>query len=93
MGESIGSLFDLRIQPTVLELSLLLRMQGNGVVEFLLSLWTSMSISHAMYSLVLRVKVCCSSSMKWYLQPIPFCGQKPPILHSNESKKVVMIVS
>ena len=50
-----------------------------------------MSIYDAMYSLVLRVKACCSSSMKRYLQPIPVCGQKPPIPHFEESKKVVMV--
>ena len=50
-----------------------------------------MSIAGAMYSLVLRVKAYCSSSVKRYLQPIPVCGKKPPIPHSDESKKVVMV--
>ena len=50
-----------------------------------------MLISDAMYSLVLRVKACCSSSVKLYLQPIPVFGKKPPIPHSDESKKVVMV--
>ena len=45
-----------------------------------------------MYSLVLRVKACFSSSAKRYLQSIPVCVQKPPIPHSYESKKVVMVV-
>ena len=75
----------------MLELLLLFRMQGNVVVDFALSLWTSMSILDAMYSLVLRVKACCSSSVKRYLQPIPFCGQKPPIPHSGDSEKLVMV--
>ena len=50
-----------------------------------------MSIADAMYTLVLRVKACCSSSVKLYLQPIPVCGQKPPIPHFDESEKVVMV--
>ena len=29
--------------------------------------------------------------MKRYLQPIPVCGQKTPIPHSDDSKKVVMV--
>ena len=74
----------------MLELSLLLSMQGNGVMNFVLSLWTSMSIDDAMYSLVLRLKACCCSSVKWYLQPIPVCGQKLTIPHFNEYEKVVM---
>ena len=50
-----------------------------------------MLISDAMYSLVSRVKACCSSSVKLYLQPIPVFGKKPPIPHSDESEKVVMV--
>ena len=73
------------------DLSLLLMMHRNAVVNFKLSLWTSMSIAYAIYYLVLRMKACCSSSMKRYLQPIPVCGQKPPIPNSDEYKKVVMV--
>ena len=50
-----------------------------------------MLIADAMYSLVLRVRACCSSSVKLYLQPIPVFGKKPPIPHSDESEKVVMV--
>ena len=72
-------------------MSLILRMQGNGVVNFSLSLCTFVPIADTMYYLVLRVKACFSSSVKRYLHPIPVCGQKPPIPHSGESEKVVMV--
>ena len=75
----------------MLDLSLLLSMQVDDVVNFAFSLWTSISISNAMYSLVLRVKTCCSSSVKWYLQKILVCGQKLPILDYDESEKVLMV--
>ena len=50
-----------------------------------------MSISEDMYSLVLRLKACCYSSVKRYLQPIPVYGQEEPITYSDESEKVVMV--
>ena len=75
----------------MLKLSLILIMQLNVVVKFVLSLWISILISDAMYSLVLRVKACCSPSIKQYLQPIPVFGQKPSIPHSDDSEKVVMV--
>ena len=75
----------------MLELSLILSMQGNGVVNFALSLWTSVTIAYTVHSLVLRVKACCSSSVKRYLQPIPVCRKKPPITHSDGYEKVGMV--
>ena len=75
----------------MLELSLILSIRGNGVVKFAFSVWTSVSTADAMYSLVLRVKACCSSSVKRYSQKITVCGEKLPIPHSSESDNVVMI--
>ena len=63
MGASPGSWFDLRSQPAVLELPLLLRMHGKGVGSGFISAWTSMSIADAMYSFVLSVKAFASASV------------------------------
>ena len=75
----------------MLELSLLLRMHGNGGVVSMLSACTSTSIADAMYSLVLSVNACCSAGESWYLHPILDCGQNSPIPHSEESEKVVIV--
>ena len=75
----------------MLELSFLSRMQEIGVVNFAFEFWTSISVADAMYYLVLRVKACCSFSVKPYLRTIPVCGQKPPIPHYDKSEKIVMV--
>ena len=75
----------------MLELSVLFMMQGDGVVKFALSLWNSISIADAMYSLMLIVKAYFSSSVRRYVHPIPVCGQKPPIPHYDDYEKLVMV--
>ena len=63
MGASTELWFDFRSQPTVLELSLLLRMQAKGDSAASDLAWTDMSIAEVIYSFLLRVKAFTSSSM------------------------------
>ena len=90
MGASVGSWLDFLSHPTVLVLSLRFRMQGWGTCGAWAA-WISISTADPMYSLVLRVNARCSSGVKWYLQPVPVWGQKPPIPNSDESENVVMV--
>jgi len=63
MGASTGSWLDFRSQPIAEVLSVSLRTHGKGDGSGSISIWKSMSIADARYSLQLRVRALFSSSV------------------------------